>query len=92
MVALALLWADGGWVIFSAADGFPSHLETVFLTLVSALTLALVFVIQHTQSREQLVTQRKLNELLHALPRADDTIIGLEDASDEELAAVHDEH
>jgi hypothetical protein len=43
---------------FSVAVGFPTRLETIFPTLVAALTLALVFVIQHTQAREQLVTQR----------------------------------
>jgi low affinity Fe/Cu permease len=91
-VAWLLLTADGVWVVFSVAVGFPSRLETIFQTLVAALTLALVFVIQHTQAREQLVTQRKLDELLQALPRADNAVIGLEDASDEELAAVHDEH
>ncbi|MCW2528109.1 MAG: hypothetical protein JWM76_2969 [Pseudonocardiales bacterium] len=91
-VALALLTADAAWVLLSVAVGFPSRLETVFQTLVAALTLALVFVIQHTQAREQLVTQRKLDEILRALPRADNTVIGLEDAADVELAAVHDEH
>lgn len=91
-VAWALLTADLLWVIFSVAVGFPSRLETIFQTLVSAATLALVFVIQHTQSREQLVTQRKLDEILRALPRADNAVIGLEEASDSELTAVHADH
>jgi len=60
--------------------------------LVAALTLAMVFVIQHTQAREQLVTQRKLDELLAAVPRADNSVIGLEEASDDELEAVRVDH
>ena len=92
VVAAALLVGDVLWVVVSVAVGFPSRLETIFQTLVAAITLALVFVIQHTQSREQLVTQRKLDEILRALPHADNTMVGLEDATDEELAAVHDEH
>jgi low affinity Fe/Cu permease len=92
MVAWALLSGDVIWVVFSVAVGFPSRLETIFQTLVAALTLALVFVIQHTQTREQLVTQRKLDEILRALPGADNAVIGLEDATDGELSAVHQDH
>lgn len=91
-VAWALLVTDGVWVLVSIVFGFPSRLETIFQTLVAALTLALVFVIQHTQAREQLVVQRKLDEILRALPRANNAVIGLEDATDEELATVHQQH
>ena len=51
--------------------GFPSRLETIFQTLVAAVTLGMVLVIQHTQSRQQEVTQRKLDELLNAVPNTD---------------------
>ncbi len=92
VVAWVLLSVDAMWVLFSVVVGFPTRLETVFQTVVAAITLALVFVIQHTQSREQLVVQRKLDEILSALPQASNTVIGLEDATDEHLAAVHDDH
>ncbi len=91
-VAWVLLSVDALWVVISAAIGFPSRLETIFQTLVAALTLALVFVLQHTQTREQLVTQRKLDEILASLPHADNAVIGLEDADDLELLAVHQDH
>jgi low affinity Fe/Cu permease len=91
-VAWSLLTADVLWVVFSVAVGFPSRMETIFQTIVAALTLALVFVIQHTQAREQIVTQRKLDEILRALPHADNALIGLEEGSDGELAAVHADH
>jgi low affinity Fe/Cu permease len=91
-VAWTLLGADALWVVFSVAVGFPARLETIFQTLVAAATLALVFVIQHTQSREQLVTQRKLDEILRALPRADNSLIGLEEGSDAQLTSVHADH
>lgn len=92
VVAWVLLTADGAWLVFSTVVGFPARLETIFQTLVAALTLALVFVIQHTQSREQLITQRKLDELLRAMPKASDSLIALEEASDEMVAAVHADH
>jgi low affinity Fe/Cu permease len=80
------------WVSSSAAFDFPTRLDSIFQTLVAALTLAMVFVIQHTQSREELVTQRKLDEILHALPHADNAMIAFEEASDDELTQTHQTH
>lgn len=80
------------WVLFSALVGFPSRLETVFQTLVAALTLIMVFVIQHTQTRHQVATQRKLDEILRALPGADNAIISLEDADDATLVSTRKIH
>jgi low affinity Fe/Cu permease len=91
-VALLLVTADLAWVALSVAVGFPTRLETIFQTLVAALTLAMVFVLQHTQARQELVTQRKLDELISALPRADNKLIALEDAADAEVAAAHAAH
>jgi len=91
-VAWTLLTADLLWLLYSIAFGFPARWETIFQTVVAAITLALVFVIQHTQAREQLVTQRKLDEILQALPRADNALIGLEEASDSQLATIHEQH
>jgi len=59
------------WVLFTAVFGFPAKLESVFQTLASAMTLAMVFAFQHTQSRAQAATQRKLDEILRASPAAD---------------------
>jgi low affinity Fe/Cu permease len=91
-VVVVLLAADAAWVLYSALVGFPSRLELVFQTLVGALTVAMVFVIQHTQAREQVTTQRKLDEILNALPHADKTLIALEDATDTELASARATH
>jgi low affinity Fe/Cu permease len=91
-LALVLIMADVAWVLFSIVTGFPSRLETGFQTIVAATTLALVFVIQHTQARQQVVTHRKLDEILRALPAADNALITLEDAPDSELEAVAESH
>jgi low affinity Fe/Cu permease len=85
--ALVVLAADLAWVLVSLAVGFPGRWETVFQTLVAALTLAMVFVIQHTQARQQAATQRKLDEILRALPDADNALLSLEHGSDHELRA-----
>ena len=72
--------------------GFPARLETVFQTLAAAPTLAMVFVIQHTQARAQEATQRNLDEILRASPEADNSLITLEEAPDNELKAATDAH
>jgi low affinity Fe/Cu permease len=89
-LALSVVTAVVVWVIDSAALGFPARLETVFQTLAAATTLAMVFVIQHTQSRAQAATQRKLDEILRASPEADNSLITLEEAPDNELKAATD--
>ena len=65
-------------------------METVLYSTSASVTLVMVFAIQHTQSRQQLTTQRKLDELLRTQPAADDHLIGAEDAPDEELQALAD--
>jgi low affinity Fe/Cu permease len=92
LVALVVLGAAMVWVLVSVAIGFPARWEVVFQTLVGALTLAMVFVIQHTQSRQQAATQRKLDEILQALPEADNALLTLEHASDDELREARDLH
>jgi low affinity Fe/Cu permease len=87
-----VIGAAGVWIAVSIAIGFPARWETIFQTLVSALTLAMVFVIQHTQARHQRATQRKLDEILRALPGADNSLLTLEHASDTELRATADQH
>jgi low affinity Fe/Cu permease len=92
MVGLVLLGSAVTWIAVSAAAGFPDRLERIFQVLVAALTLGMLFVIQHTQARQQAATQRKLDEILRALPGADDALIRLEHGSDEELRAAADSH
>jgi low affinity Fe/Cu permease len=91
-LAIVLISADVLWVIFSLAVDFPTRLEVVFQTIVAAITLAMVFVIQHTQARQEAVTQRKLDEILRALPAADNSLITLEEAPDSKLRAVTEVH
>jgi low affinity Fe/Cu permease len=76
----------------SIIAGFPAAWETIFETVVAALTLAMVFIIQHTQARHQRATQRKLDEILLALPDTDNALVTLEHASDDELHSVGHQH
>ena len=86
-LALSVVTADMMWLFYSAVIGFPARLETIFQTLVAATTLAM-FSSFNTQTREQAATQRKLDEILRALPEADNSLITLEEAPDDELEAA----
>ncbi len=90
--AVLVVGVAGAWLIVSIVAGFPARWETVFETVVAALTLAMVFVIQHTQARYQRATQRKLDEILLAMPGTDNSLLTLEHASDDELHAVGHQH
>jgi low affinity Fe/Cu permease len=92
LIVLTVIVADAAWVLLSLVLEFPGLGERIFQTLVAAVTLAMVFVIQHTQAREQAATQRKLDEILQALPGADNALLMLEHASDDQLRAASDSH
>jgi len=92
VTAVSVLAAGAAWVILSAVTDFPARWEQVFQSLVAAVTVVMVFVIQHTQARHQAATQRKLDEILRVLPDADNALVALEHASDEELRAARRQH
>lgn len=73
------------WAVVGAAVGFAAWWENLLYIVSSTVTLVMLFAIQHTQARQQSATQRKLDELLRALPRADARFIAVEEAPDEEL-------
>lgn len=78
-----------GWAFLSRQ---PGTILVWFAAVAGAVTLVMVFVLQHTQNRQQEAFQHKLDEVLHALPGADDRLIKLESAPDAELVAVERRH
>ena len=78
------------WLVVGAVADFPSWWATVLEVVSSSITLVMVFTIQHTQARQQAASQRKLDELLRAMPTADNRLIAVEEAPDDELAALAD--
>lgn len=92
LAAVFVVTAAGAWIIVSVVAGFPARWETIFQTVVAALTLAMVFVIQYSQARHQRATQRKLDEILLAMPGTDNALLTLEHASDDELHAAGHQH
>ncbi len=91
-VAVVVVAAAAVWLVVSIVAGFPAHWEVIFQTVVAALTVAMVFIIQHTQGRHQRASQRKLDEILLALPGTDNALVTLEHASEEELHEAGHQH
>jgi low affinity Fe/Cu permease len=75
------------WIVV-ILSGFDEDVQLVFATFCAGVTVVMVFVLQHTQQRQQIALQVKLNEVVRALPRADDRLIAVEMASDDELVDV----
>jgi low affinity Fe/Cu permease len=71
--------------VILAADVFPMSWEATFSTIAGAVTLVMLFVVQHTQGRNHLVLLHKLDELIRSSPDADDLLVRLEVADDREL-------
>jgi low affinity Fe/Cu permease len=78
-----------GWAVLSRDT---DQILIWFAAGAGAVTLVMVFVLQHTQTRQQDALHHKLDEVLHALPEADDRLIKLETASDSELVEVELRH
>ena len=58
----------------------------------SIASLVLLFALHHSQHRDQLALQRKVDELLQATPGADNRLLQLESASDETLNTMNERH
>lgn len=74
-------------LVWAIESGSRARILLWFEAIASAVTVVMVFVLQHTQTRQELALQRKLDEVLRAIPTADNRLINLEGASDEDLEA-----
>lgn len=90
-------WAGSSFIFFSALGSivfwaalgpyfnFSTGWQVVLTTAPTLATFLMVFIIQNSQNREGLALQIKLNEVIRALDAAENTIINLEELSQEEL-------
>jgi low affinity Fe/Cu permease len=65
---------------------------TDLAAVIQVVTLVMVFVVQHTQARDQRITHRKLDELLQASPSADNSMVMLESGNDDDLERASRRH
>ncbi|QQC65922.1 low affinity iron permease family protein [Paraburkholderia ginsengisoli] len=75
-----LVWAISG-PLFHFSDGW----QLVINTGTTIITFLMVFLIQQSQNKDSVAVHMKLNELLASHRAANNQLIGIEDASEDEL-------
>ena len=82
-VAIVVVWAISGPVFH-----FSDTWQLVINTGTTIVTFMMVFLIQNSQNRDSKAVHLKLDELLRAARDADNSLIEVEDETDEELAEL----
>ena len=83
---IVLIWAMSG-PIFK----FSETWQLVINTGTTIITFLMVFLIQNTQNRDGAAIQAKLDELIHAVTKADERFIGIEHLTEKELGKILEE-
>lgn len=76
------------WAITGPIFGFSDTWQLVINTGTTIITFLMVFVIQHSQNKDTLAIQLKLNELIAASKEASNRLVSVEDLTDEELEVL----
>ena len=77
-----------GWAVSGPFFGFSETWQLVINTGTTIVTFLMVFLIQNTQNRDAMAVHLKLDELIHAVAAADNSLIRAEDETVEELEAL----
>lgn len=80
-----------GWALTGPLFEFSETWQLVINTTTTIITFLMVFVIQNTQNRDIRTQQLKLDELLRAMQGARNSLIDLEDLTDEQIARLERE-
>jgi low affinity Fe/Cu permease len=80
------VWAATG-PIFHFSDTW----QLVINTATTIITFLMVFLIQNTQNRDAKAIHLKLDELIRSTARARNSLVNLENLTDEEIATLQDE-
>ncbi len=80
------------WAVSGPFFGFSDTWQLVINTGTTVLTFLMVFLIQNTQNRDSKAVQLKLDELIRAMRDANDTLIDIEEATDDELDELKSEY
>lgn len=80
------------WALTGPLFGYSDTWQLIINTSTTIVTFLMVFLIQNTQNRDALAVQIKLAELIVAVKGAENRLATIEDLSEEELKALHDEY
>jgi low affinity Fe/Cu permease len=79
------------WAATGPLFGYSDTWQLVINTTTTIVTFLMVFLIQNTQNRDAKAIHLKLDELIRAKKGARNTLVDLEDVSEEELARIEKE-
>ena len=80
-----------GWLVSGPLFHFSDTWQLFINTGTTIVTFLMVFLIQNTQNRDTLAIQLKLAELILAMKDAPNKFALIEDLTDEELEALHEQ-
>ncbi|RFU44435.1 low affinity iron permease family protein [Paraburkholderia sp. DHOC27] len=76
------------WIVTGPIFHFSDGWQLVINTGTTIVTFLMVFLIQQSQNKDSVALHLKLNELLSSHRAANNHLIGIEDASEEELRSL----
>src|SRR5438552_13664381 len=86
-MVVILLWGVSGPLF-----GFSDTWQLVINTSTTIITFLMVFLIQNTQNRDSEAVQLKLDELIRAMRSADNSILDIENLSEQDLRHLQDHY
>lgn len=85
VLAVIIIFA---WAVAGPLFDFSDTWQLVINTGTTIATFLMVFLIQNTQNRDSKAINLKLDEIIRVIGEAHNSMVNIEDASDEELEAL----
>ena len=82
-----LVWLAVGYLI-----NFTARWGELFTIYINIVTFLMIFLIQRSQNKETAALHIKLNELINATQKADNTLINVEERTEKEISEVQGVH
>ncbi|MCS5711634.1 low affinity iron permease family protein [Candidatus Berkiella aquae] len=84
-VFVAMLLLVLAWIVSGPFFGFSDTWQLIINTTTTIITFLIVFIIQNTQNRDTKALQLKLDELIRVHKLAHNSLIDLDELSDEQI-------
>ncbi|MBI4372278.1 MAG: low affinity iron permease family protein [Candidatus Omnitrophica bacterium] len=76
------------WVVTGPIFHFNNTWQLVISTITNIVTFLVVFLIQNTQNRDNYATQLKLDELIRAVDGAHNSLLDIEELTEDDLLVI----
>lgn len=86
-LGLVIVWAVSGPVF-----NYSENWQLIINTGTTIITFLMVFIIQHSQNKDTLALQLKLNELIYAIGGASNELVDAEDLCEEDLKSLREHY